>query len=84
MSKRAFIIPLDTSHFGTVAKAIERYYLESPLDFLFIGPTGFYTRQIADTVARNIGKTLNRDAFRVVNQYITEMLKFHNYDAEVL
>jgi len=84
MSKRAFIIPLDTSHFGTVAKAIERYYLESPLDFLFIGPTGFYTRQIADIVARNIGKTLNRDAFRVVNQYITEMLKFHNYDAEVL
>jgi len=35
-------------------------------------------------VARNIKKTLNRDAFRVVNQYITEMLKFHNYNAEVL
>jgi len=67
-----------------VSRAIERYYLENPLDFLFIGPTGFYTRQVADLVARNIKKTLNRDAFRVVNQYITEMLKFHNYNAEVL
>ncbi|MGB4262009.1 MAG: PD-(D/E)XK nuclease family protein [Fervidobacterium sp.] len=84
MSKKAFVVPLDTSHFETVARAIERYYLENPLDFLFIGPTGFYTRQVADLVARNIKKTLNRDAFRVVNQYITEMLKFHNYDAEVL
>mgnify|MGYP001159397125 FL=1 len=84
MSKKAFVVPLDTSHFETVSKAIERYYLENPLDFLFIGPTGFYTRQVADLVARNIKKTLNRDAFRVVNQYITEMLKFHNYNAEVL
>jgi len=41
MSKKAFVVPLDTSHFETVSRAIERYYLENPLDFLFIGPNWF-------------------------------------------
>uniref|UniRef100_A0A7C4W2K1 PD-(D/E)XK nuclease family protein n=1 Tax=Fervidobacterium thailandense TaxID=1008305 RepID=A0A7C4W2K1_9BACT len=84
MVRRAYVVPIDGSHFDLVAYQAQQLYEKNPLDFLFIGPTGFYTRQIAERVAQNIGKSLNRNAFLVINQYITELLLRCNYDAEVL
>ncbi|ODN29937.1 PD-(D/E)XK nuclease family protein [Fervidobacterium thailandense] len=84
MVRRAYVVPIDGSHFDLVASQVQGLYEENPFSFLFIGPTGFYTRQIADRVAQNIGKALNRNAFLVINQYITELLLRCNYDAEVL
>ncbi len=82
--RKAYIVPLDDNHFELIADKITQIYLENPMDFLFIGPTGFYVRQIADIVAEKSGKTINRDAFLVINQYVTEFLKKNNYQAEVL
>lgn len=79
----AYVVPIDRNHFEFVANQIAGLYEEDPLNFLFIGPSGFYVRQIADNVARQINKTINRDAFRVINQYVTEILRLNNYDAEV-
>ncbi|QAV33332.1 UvrD-like helicase C-terminal domain-containing protein [Fervidobacterium changbaicum] len=79
----AYVVPIDKSHFQFIANQIERIYEEDPLNFLFIGPSGFYVRQIADNVAKQLNKTINRDAFRVINQYVTEILRLNNYDAEV-
>lgn len=81
--KVAYLIPIDGDHFEFIAEQIAPMYLRDPLDFLFIGPSGFYVRQVADSVARRVGKAINRDAFRVINQYVTEILKLNNYDAEV-
>lgn len=80
----AYVVPIDNSHFDLVASLITPLYEEEPFNFLFIGPTGFYTRQIADRVAQSIEKTFNRNAFLVINQYITELLLINNYDAEIL
>lgn len=80
----AYVVPIDGSHFDLVASKISYIYKENPFDFLFIGPTGFYTRQIADRIAKSIKKTFNRNAFLVINQYITELLLMNNYEAEVL
>jgi len=79
----AYVVPIDRNHFEFVANQIAGLYEEDPLNFLFIGPSEFYVRQIADNVARQINKTINRDAFRVINQYVTEILRLNNYDAEV-
>lgn len=79
----AYVVPIDRNHFQFVANQVSKIYEEDPLNFLFIGPSGFYVRQIADNVARQINKTINRDAFRVINQYVTEVLRLNNYDAEV-
>ncbi|MCX7654429.1 MAG: PD-(D/E)XK nuclease family protein [Fervidobacterium sp.] len=83
-NKKALVIPVNNEHFDLIVSQIQQIYLENPFDFLFIGPTGFYTRQIADKMAQNMGKTLNRNAFLVINQYVTELLLQSNYDAEVL
>ncbi|MEN3042019.1 MAG: 3'-5' exonuclease, partial [Fervidobacterium sp.] len=83
-NKKALVIPVNNKHFDLIVSQIQQIYLENPFDFLFIGPTGFYTRQIADKMAQNISKTLNRNAFLVINQYVTELLLQSNYDAEVL
>ncbi|MFN3327506.1 MAG: hypothetical protein ACK40U_01390, partial [Fervidobacterium pennivorans] len=79
----AYVVPVDRNHFQFVANQISEIYEDAPLNFLFIGPSGFYVRQIADNVARRVNKTINRDAFRVINQYVTEILRLNNYDAEV-
>jgi len=79
----AYVVPVDRNHFQFVANQISEIYEDDPLNFLFIGPSGFYVRQIADNVARRVNKTINRDAFRVINQYVTEILRLNNYDAEV-
>jgi len=82
-NRTAYIVPIDKSHFEFLAMQIAKIYEEDPLNFLFIGPSGFYVRQVADNVAKQMGKTINRDAFRVINQYVTEILRVNNYDAEV-
>ncbi|MGC8820390.1 MAG: 3'-5' exonuclease [Fervidobacterium sp.] len=76
-------MPLSTNHFEQIADKIINMYLSDPLDFLFIGPTGFYVRQVADIIASRTKKTINRDAFLVINQYVTEFLKKNNYQTEV-
>lgn len=80
----AKVVPLDRAHFETITDQIAKIYLDDPLDFLFIGPTGFYVRQVADRLAQRLGCTINRDAFRVINQYVTEVLRLNRYDALVL
>ncbi|MFY9356756.1 MAG: PD-(D/E)XK nuclease family protein, partial [Defluviitoga tunisiensis] len=57
---------------------------ENPLDFLFIAPSGFYAKQVAEKIALKTNKTINRNAFMVINQYITELLKFYEPDAIIL
>lgn len=79
----AYVVPINKSHFEFLSRQIAKIYEQDPLNFLFIGPSGFYVRQVADNVARQLGKTINRDAFRVINQYVTEILRVNNYDAEV-
>jgi ATP-dependent helicase/nuclease subunit B len=61
--------------FSEIAEIVKPLYEKNPLDFLFIGPTGFYVKQVADTLALKLSKTINRDAFMVVNQWATETLK---------
>ncbi|QTA38458.1 PD-(D/E)XK nuclease family protein [Thermosipho ferrireducens] len=82
--KKAIVIELSKNHFDEIASRITDIYIPKPFSSLFIGPTGFYVRQIADKIARKINKTLNRDAFRVINQYVTETLVRNNFDAIVL
>ncbi|MBT1247267.1 MULTISPECIES: PD-(D/E)XK nuclease family protein [unclassified Thermosipho (in: thermotogales)] len=77
--KRAIITKLDENHFEYMANEMEKYY--DPFSFLFIGPTGYYVRQISDKFSEKLGKTINRDAFRVINQYVVETLKLNNMDA---
>ncbi|ABR30288.1 hypothetical protein SU69_02190 [Thermosipho melanesiensis] len=77
--KHAIITDLNEKHFEYIAKEIEKHY--DPFTFLFIGPTGYYVRQISDKFSENISKTINRDAFRVVNQYVVETLLLNNMDA---
>ena len=64
--------------FSKIADFIRPLYEKDPLNFLFIGPTGFYVKQVADTLALKISKTINRDAFMVINQWATETLKKFN------
>ena len=61
--------------FSEIADFIKPLYEKDPLSFLFIGPTGFYVKQVADTLALKLSKTINRDAFIVINQWATETLK---------
>ncbi len=78
--RRALIIPM-REHIKTVGEIVSKSYEKYPLDFLFIGSTGFYVRQIADYVGKKTRRTINRDAFRVINQYIVEQFLTHNPNA---
>ncbi|WP_190615227.1 PD-(D/E)XK nuclease family protein [Tepiditoga spiralis] len=69
---------LKNTHFDEVAEKVKKLYEKDPLNFLFIGPSGFYVKQVADRVAKKLNKTINRDGFRVINQYITEIFKVYN------
>ncbi|WGS64863.1 PD-(D/E)XK nuclease family protein [Marinitoga aeolica] len=73
--KKAILIDLEKEHFNRIADFILPLYKKEPLNFLFIGPSGDYVKQVAENIARKIDKTLNRDAFRVINQYIVELFK---------
>ena len=73
--KKSVEVEAKVDVFSKIAKFIEPLYEKYPLSFLFIGPTGFYVKQIADKLAFNLKKTINRDAFMVVNQWATETLK---------
>ncbi|MBO8160722.1 MAG: PD-(D/E)XK nuclease family protein [Thermosipho sp. (in: Bacteria)] len=77
--RKAIVIEINKNHFDFISKEIEKLY--DPFNFLFIGPTGFYVRQISDKFAKNIGKTINKNAFMVINQYVTEMLLKNNMEA---
>lgn len=77
-------INFDKNYFKTVADYIYNYYTEDPMNFLFIGPSGFYVKQIADEIALKHKGTVNRDGFRVINQYVTELLKAYNPGVTVL
>ena len=82
--KNVKIFPLNQHHFEEVANLIIPEYEKDPFNFLFIGPSGFYVKQVADLVAKKLDKTINRDAFRVINQYITELLINNEPDSIVL
>ncbi|GAB6189017.1 hypothetical protein JCM30566_07560 [Marinitoga arctica] len=73
--KKVKIIDLKKNHFNEIADFILPLYEKDPMEFLYIGPSGDYVKQIAETLTRKIDKTLNRDAFRVINQYIVELFK---------
>ncbi|SHF09346.1 PD-(D/E)XK nuclease superfamily protein [Marinitoga hydrogenitolerans DSM 16785] len=75
--KKAKIIDLNKNHFDEIADFILPLYEKDPMEFLYIGPSGDYVKQIAEAVTRKTNKTLNRDAFRVINQYIVELFKKH-------
>lgn len=77
--RKAIIIEPKSNHFEFLAKEIQKYY--NPYSFLFIGPTGYYVRQASDEFAKLHGKTINKDAFMVINQYVTETLLKNNMDA---
>ncbi len=82
--KKAYLLDLKNDHFEKVANFIYPFYEENPLDFLFIAPSGFYTKQIAERIASKTNSTINRNAFTVINQYITELLRFYEPDAIIL
>ncbi|MGM0641567.1 MAG: PD-(D/E)XK nuclease family protein [Thermotogota bacterium] len=82
--KNVKIFPLNQHHFEEVTNLIIPEYEKDPFNFLFIGPSGFYVKQVADLVAKKLGRTINRDAFRVINQYITELLINNEPDSVVL
>ena len=82
--KKIYLFDLNEDHFEKVANLVLPFYQENPLDFLFIGPTGFYVKQVAETVASKLNRTINRDAFRVINQYVTETLKVYEPNAVIL
>jgi ATP-dependent helicase/nuclease subunit B len=82
--KNVKVFPLNQHHFEEVANLIIPEYEKDPFNFLFIGPSGFYVKQVADLVAKKLRKTINRDAFRVINQYITELLISNEPDSVVL
>jgi len=82
--KKAYLLDLKSDHFDEVVDFIFPLYAENPLDFLFIAPSGFYAKQVAEKVASKTDKTINRNAFMVINQYVTEMLKFYEPDAIIL
>ncbi|MBM7558362.1 hypothetical protein JOC61_000124 [Marinitoga litoralis] len=67
--KKAIIIDINKNHFNKISDFIILLYKKDPLNFVFLGPSGDYVKQVAENVARKIDKTLNRDAFRVNNQY---------------
>ncbi|SHH44046.1 PD-(D/E)XK nuclease family protein [Thermosipho atlanticus] len=77
--RKAIIIEPTNNHFELLAREIEKYY--NPFSFLFIGPTGQYVRQVSDKFAFKYGKTINKNAFMVINQYVTETLLKNNMDA---
>lgn len=72
--KTAKIMKINEKHFDYITNEIKEKYEKDPFEFLFIGSSGFYVKQIADELSKKTNKTLNRDAFRVINQYITELL----------
>lgn len=82
--KKVYLLDLKNDHFEKVSDFIFPFYEENPLDFLFIAPSGFYAKQVAEKIALKTNKTINRNAFMVINQYITELLKFYEPDAIVL
>jgi len=84
MSNIVKIIPLNETHFEDVTDYILKFYEEDPLEFLFIGPSGYYVKNVADCVAAKINKTLNRDSFQVLNQYVTELLREEQPDANII
>ncbi|KAF2956929.1 PD-(D/E)XK nuclease family protein [Marinitoga sp. 38H-ov] len=73
--KKAIIIDLNKKHFENISNFLIPIYESDPLNFVFLGPSGDYVKQVAENVAKKINKTLNRDAFRVINQYIVELFK---------
>ncbi|OQY08870.1 MAG: hypothetical protein B6I29_04620 [Marinitoga sp. 4572_148] len=73
--KKVEIIDIKRNHFKELGETILPYYKKDPMNFLFIGPSGDYVKQIAESVARKVDKTINRDAFRVINQYAVEIFK---------
>ncbi|MDK2839872.1 MAG: hypothetical protein PWQ83_1438 [Thermosipho sp. (in: thermotogales)] len=77
--KKAIVVNIDKGHFDYMANEMLNYY--DPFSFLFIGPTGYYVRQISDKFSQKFGKAINRDAFRVINQYVVETLLRNNMDA---
>lgn len=77
--RKTIIIEPNSNHFDYLAKEIKKYY--NPYSFLFIGPTGHYVRQVSDKFAVLLGKTINKDSFMVINQYVTEKLLKNNMDA---
>jgi len=82
--KKAYLFELNTEHFQKVGDLILPFYNEDPLNFLFLGPSGFYVKQVAEYVASQTEKTINRDAFRVINQYVTETLKIYQPQSVIL
>ncbi|WP_045087246.1 PD-(D/E)XK nuclease family protein [Defluviitoga tunisiensis] len=82
--KKVHMLDLKNDHFEKVSDFIFPFYEENPLDFLFIAPSGFYAKQVAEKIALKTNKTINRNAFMVINQYITELLKFYEPDAIIL
>lgn len=80
--KKAYVLDLNKNHFEDVSNLILPFYNQDPMNFLFIGPSGFYVKQVADHLAFKTKRTINRDSFLVINQYVTEMLK--NYEPEAL
>ena len=75
---------LKDSHFDEVVEKIKSLYEKDPLNFVFIGPSGFYVKQVADRVAKKLDKTINRDGFRVINQYITEIFRVYNPTSTII
>jgi ATP-dependent helicase/nuclease subunit B len=73
--KKGIIIDINKNHFNKISDFIIPLYKKDPLNFVFLGPSGDYVKQVAENVARKIDKTLNRDAFRVINQYTVELFK---------
>ncbi|KLO22085.1 hypothetical protein X275_06830 [Marinitoga sp. 1197] len=80
--KKVEIIDIKRNHFEELGEIILPYYKKDPMNFLFIGPSGDYVKQIAESVARKVDKTINRDAFRVINQYAVEI--FRKYEPSFL
>lgn len=82
--KKVYLFDLNAEHFKKVGDLILPFYNEDPLNFLFLGPSGFYVKQVAEYIASQTQKTINRDGFRVINQYVTETLKTYQPQSVIL
>lgn len=77
--KKAIVVNIEKGHFDFMANELLNLY--DPFSFLFIGPTGYYVRQISDKFIEKYNKAINRDAFRVINQYVVETLLQNDMNA---
>lgn len=82
--KKCIINKINEKHFDTITDIIIKQYEKDPMNFIFIGPSSFYIKEIAENIAKKHNKTINRDCFKVINQYITELMKFYQPNSIIL